>query len=131
MATAAACSPRPASVASSANFRPSASTSATAPKAPMRESFMISSARSRSAEPPSPSATSASPSSWKAPVSITVAMVLSTAATSAPATPGSPMPMPTNTSAATAPTSQPMPGRCAALARSICGLKPTHAASGP
>ncbi len=56
----------------------------------MRESFMISSARSRSAEPPKPSATSARPSSWKAPVSITVATVLSNAAASAPATPGSP-----------------------------------------
>lgn len=88
----------------------------------MRESFMISSARARSAEPPRPSATSARPSSWKAPVSITVATVLSTAAANAPASPGKPIATPTNTSAATPPASQPMPGRCAALARSICGL---------
>ncbi|MNN44133.1 hypothetical protein D3C81_1584110 [compost metagenome] len=39
-----------------------------APYAPMRESFMISSTRSRVRPPPKPSHMSAKPSSWKAPV---------------------------------------------------------------
>ncbi|MCY1558807.1 hypothetical protein D9M68_957750 [compost metagenome] len=81
-ASAASHAPPPcASSASNATLLSNASTSAIAPKLPMRESFMISSARSRSALPPRPSARSARPSSWKAPVSSTPNTVLATAAT--------------------------------------------------
>ena len=89
----------------------------------MRESFMMASARSRVTAPPRPSAVSAMPSSWKAPVSHTVASVLSAAATKAPsAPPGSTRSAPHSTSAPTAPTTQPTPGKCPALARSMAGL---------
>ena len=49
--------------ASSATLVSKASTKAIEPNAPMRESFMISKARSRSYDPPSPSLKSAKPSS--------------------------------------------------------------------
>ena len=57
------------SAVSAAAFNPRTITRLIAPKAPRRESFMISSARSRLTAPPRPSKVSASPSSWKPPVS--------------------------------------------------------------
>ncbi len=109
--------------ASNDTLASSASTTAIAPKAPTRESFMMIKARSRSGLPPSPSKTSARPSSWKAPVISTPKAVPHTAATSGANTLD---PSPASKSAVKAatspPTSQPTPGKCPALARSMAGL---------
>ena len=109
--------------ASRDTFTSTTSTSASAPKAPTRESFMISKARSRALLPPSPSATSASPSSWKAPVSNTPSTVPRAAITSGVmAVSGSTHASTTLADATRPPTNQPTPGKCAALARSMAGL---------
>ena len=93
---------------------------------------MISSARSRCALPPRPSARSARPSSWNAPVSSTPNTVLAMTATQGAAgTAGRSSNRPHNTTAVSPPTIQPTPGKCAALARSIAGLKPTQPARRP
>ena len=109
--------------ASSDTFDNTTSTSARAPKAPTRESFMMTSARSRSLLPPRPSATSARPSSWNAPVSRTPSTVPSTATTSgAIGAAGNSANSAALAIAMVPPTSHPTPGKCAALARNIAGL---------
>ena len=118
--------------ASKATLASRASATAMAPKAPTRESFMINRARSRPSAPPRPSATSARPSSWNAPVSNTPAAVPKTATTKgASGVSGSSSSSSQLRPASRPPTSQPTPGKCPALARSMSGLKPTHSASGP
>ena len=109
--------------ANSDTLASSASTTANTPKAPTRESFMMTKARSRSLLPPRPSATSAKPSSWKPPVTMTLNTVPSTAATSGVKGLGGNHANNKAVSPATkAPTTTPTPGKCPALARSMAGL---------
>jgi hypothetical protein len=86
---------------------PAETTSASAPKLPMRLSRMISNLRSGVRPPPKPSAVSARPSSCSPPVSRIAAATVQTAATAA----GSPrLRAAQNTAAASAPSTAPTTG---------------------
>jgi hypothetical protein len=99
--------PRPAIATSSCHLSNSATTSAIAPNAPMRESCMMRSTSSRCHAPPKASTQSASPSSWKAPVSSSVVVIPSSTATPG----GHHSAAPQVTNAPAPPTSSPTSGK--------------------